>query len=322
MSRFYAGVLSLAIALVVGWLPAQARTAPRICVIVPHFKDEYWLSVGYGLEQAAQAEGAELMIHVSGGYHSLDRQIALLDACVAAGSDAILIGAVSADDPTLIAAVEATEARLPVLALVNELDAQGLAAWIGVDWHRMGASVGHYLADLAATDGPLGAVLITGPAESGWGPILDEGLAAGLAGSHVEIVATYRADTGLREQLREVERALVEHPGVDVIVGSAPAIEGAMALLRRQTGDGPKPRLVATYISHSVLRGLKNGQVAMVPFDDPIAQGRTGLRLAVRASAGSRFPGLSGPGIRAVIGGTDEVDAIRLSPSGYFPEIE
>jgi protein TorT len=75
--------------------------------------------------------------------------------------------------------------------------------------------------------------VVTGPNESGWGPILDAGLAEGLFGSDVEIVATYRADTGLREQLREVERALAEHPDIDVVVGSAPAIEGAMALLRR-----------------------------------------------------------------------------------------
>lgn len=314
--------MGLAIALLGGPVTGIAVADPLICVIVPHFKDEYWLSVGYGLEQAARAEGADLMIHESGGYHSLDRQVALLDACVEAGSDAILLGAVSADDPRLIAAVEEAGARVPVLALVNELAAPGLSAWIGVDWRGMGAAVGTYLADLAGTGGPLSAVVITGPGESGWGPILDQGLAAGLSGSAVDIVATYRADTGLREQLREVERALAEHPDIDIVVGSAPAVEGAMALLRRLPTDAPRPRLVATYISHSVLRGLRNGQVDMVPFDDPIAQGRTGLRLALRAAAGGRVPGLSGPGILAVVGGTDQVDSIQLSPSGYIPEIE
>lgn len=331
MAGAYARALALAIVLLAVPLAQAAMAAgaamaavagPLVCVIVPHFKDEYWLSVGFGLEQAAQAEGAALMIHESGGYNSIDRQVALLDACLAAGSDAILIGAVSADDPRLVAAVQAASARLPVLALVNELDAAGLAGWIGVDWRGMGRAVARHLTRRAETEGPQKVVVITGPGESGWGPILDQGLAEGLSGSAVEIVATYRADTGLREQLREVERALAAHPDIDVMVGSAPAIEGAMALLRRLPADAARPRLVATYISHSVLRGLRNGQVDMVPFDDPIAQGRLGVQLALEAIGGARFPGLSGPEILPVVRGTARVAQIRLSPSGYFPELQ
>lgn len=322
MAGAYARALALAIALLVAPLAQGAMAGPLVCVIVPHFKDEYWLSVGFGLEQAAQAEGAALMIHESGGYHSVARQVALLDACVEAGSDAILLGAVSADDPRLVAAVQAASARVPVLALVNELNAPGLAGWIGVDWRGMGRAVARHLVRRAEAEGPQTAVVITGPGESGWGPILDEGLAEGLSGSAVEIVATYRADTGLREQLREVEHALSAHPEVDVLVGSAPAIEGAMALLRRLPPDAAKPRLVATYISHSVLRGLRNGQVDMVPFDDPIAQGRLGVHLALEAIEGARFPGLSGPEILPVVSGTARIGEITLSPSGYFPELQ
>lgn len=326
MAPFYAGLAGLAglaILLLVAFAAPAATAAPRVCVIVPHFKDEYRLSVGFGLEEAARAAGAELMTFESGGYHSLDRQIELLSTCVRNGSDAILLGAVSADDPQLIDGVVGAEAQVPVLALVNELSAPGLAGWIGVDWRGMGAAVGRFLAARAPAGGPpLSAVLVTGPGESGWGPILDRGLAEGLAGSAVELVGTYRADTGLREQLREVERAFAEHPDADVLIGSAPAIEGAMALLRRLPEGAHRPMLVATYISHSVLRGLRGGQVVMVPFDDPIAQGRLGMLLALKAAKGERFPGLSGPTILPVEGGTPAVQRIRLSPSGFFPALQ
>lgn len=302
---------------------ALASDSQRLCVIVPHFKDEYWLSVGYGLEQAADAAAAELLTFESGGYHSIERQIELLDTCLAAGSDAILLGAVSANDPRLVDAVVAAEARVPVLALVNELAAPGLSGWIGVDWRAMGGAVGAFLSARAQGEGrPLKAVLVTGPTESGWAPILDEGLAESLARGPVEIVATYRADTGLREQLREVERALAEHRDADVLIGSAPAIEGAMALIRRLPEGAHRPILVATYISHSVLRGLRGGQVAMVPFDDPIAQGRAGVELALRAVEGETFPGLSGPAILSVQSGTPDVRRIELSPSGFFPALQ
>lgn len=323
MGLFYARLFGAAILLLAGVTGAVASDATRLCVIVPHFKDEYWLSVGYGLEQAADTAGAELLTFESGGYHSVERQIELLDTCLEAGSDAILLGAVSAHDARLVDAVLAAEDRVPVLALVNELTAPGLAGWIGVDWRAMGGAVGAFLATRAQAEGrSLTAVLVTGPTESGWAPILDEGLAEGLADSPVEIVATYRADTGLREQLREVERALAEHLDADVLIGSAPAIEGAMALIRRLPEGTHRPLLVATYISHSVLRGLRGGQVAMVPFDDPIAQGRVGVDLALRAISGETFPGLSGPVILSVKSTTPDVDRIELSPSGFFPALQ
>jgi len=79
---------------------------------------------------------------------------------------------------------------------------------------------------------------------------------------------------------------------------------------------------VATYISHSVLRGMKNGQVAMVAFDDPIAQGRLGLELALRAVGGAHAPGLSGPQILPVTAEAGNVGEIALSPAGFFPTLQ
>lgn len=40
---------------------AAAAEAGRICVLVPHFKDEYWLSVAYGIETRAAETG--LTVH-------------------------------------------------------------------------------------------------------------------------------------------------------------------------------------------------------------------------------------------------------------------
>ena len=73
---------------------ADDQLGHRICVVVPHFKDEYWLSVGYGLKQEALKTETELLVYESGGYHTLDRQIALLKGCANSKVDAILFGAV------------------------------------------------------------------------------------------------------------------------------------------------------------------------------------------------------------------------------------
>ncbi len=324
MGRAYALAVAAAIGL---YAPPDAveaegaQQAQPICIVVPHFKDEYWLSVGFGLREEARRTGAELLIHESGGYHALDRQVALLDTCRARGAGAVLLGAVSADDPSLLEAVARSAREMPVLALVNELRAPDLAGAIGVDWRDMGRAVGDFLATRHPSGtAPVTIGFVTGPEDSGWSPLLEGGLRAGLAGSAAEIVVTRHADSGLREQLREVEFVLRQAPGIDYLVGTAPAVEGAMGLAARSDGDFPQ--LIATYISHSVRRGLRNGQVVAVPFDDPVEQGRIGVRMALEAMAGQRSEGTRGPVIRLIDADAAKAGEITLSPADFKLPIE
>lgn len=296
--------------------PAKVTT---ICVVVPHFKDEYWLSVGFGLQEEAAATGVELLFYESGGYHALQRQASLLKTCVTNGSDAILLGAVSADAPDLLTAVEKTSASLPILALVNEFRSPHLAASIGVDWRDMGRVVGQFLAARHPAGSPTMRVgFVTGPEDSGWSPLLESGLREALSGSSVHITITRYADTGLREQLQEVEAILTTEPDLEYLIGSAPAIEGAMGLAARTNTDFPE--MIATYISHSVRRGLQSGKVIAVPFDDPVLQGRMGVRAALRSIRGERSAVMEGPPI--VLIDADHPDAIPLSPADLVLAIE
>lgn len=294
--------------------------AGRVCVVVPHFKDEYWLSVGFGLMEEARESGTEVLMFEAGGYHSLQRQIELLETCIARQADAILLGAVSADDPRLLLAVKRAARGIPVVALVNEFRSPDLSGAVGVDWREMGLVIGQYLSRrYPAGSPPVAAALVTGPARSGWSPLLESGLRAGLEGSAVDIRFTGRSDTGLREQLVQVEAALKDVEGLQILIGSAPAIEGAMGL--SASSGKPFPVLVSTYISHSVRRGIQSGAVAAVAFDDPVEQGRMGLRAALSAVEGIRKAGIFGPEIRLEAADTAE-QAIRLSPASLALQIE
>lgn len=303
-------------------MQAQAQDgAQTICVVVPHFKDEYWLSVGYGLQEEATEEGATLLFYESGGYHALQRQVSLMQTCLAKGADAILLGAVSADAPALLGAVEEASAEVPILALVNELHAPQLVASIGVDWREMGKAVGRFVAERHPEGTKTMRVgFVTGPEDSGWSPLLEGGLRVGLQGSSAKIVAVRRADTGLREQLREVEDLLTTQPDLDYLIGSAPAIEGAMGLAERL--GRPFPKMIATYISHSVRRGLQSGKVMAVPFDDPVAQGRLGIRAALAAMGSESIADMAGPSIVLMDTQHPDVAAIPLSPASLVLAIE
>ncbi len=293
----------------------------RLCVVVPHFKDEYWLSVGYGLIQEAKAKDAEVLMFESGGYHALERQIALLDVCVARDANAVLLGAVSADDSSLLAAVERIADNVPVIALVNELRSPHLSGVVGVDWRDMGQVIGAYLAVLYPSGGEaVSAALVTGPAVSGWSPLLETGLKAELQNSSVSIDFIGRSDTGLREQLTQVEAAMKSLPDLDIIIGSAPAIEGAMGLAANSKGKFPK--LVSTYISHSVRRGVRSGKVAAVAFDDPVEQGRLGVRVALSARQDTLSTLLVGPKIELIEAHGEREPEIELAPAAQALQIE
>ncbi len=68
MGVIYAALVWAAIVVVLGAAggasaqPVAPTKGKRVCVVVPHFKDEYWLSVGYGLIEEARLTGTELLI--------------------------------------------------------------------------------------------------------------------------------------------------------------------------------------------------------------------------------------------------------------------
>lgn len=300
---------------------ASAEERARFCVLVPHFKDEYWLSVGFGLEQEAARQNVDLLFFEAGGYRARTTQIEQLAACVAGDVDAILIGAVTSDHPDLTNAIAQTALDIPVFGLINALhDADALRGQIGVDWWEMGQVLGDYLSTLHPVgSAPKTAVFLTGPKEAGWTGPLEAGLRQGLSGSAIDILDVFRADTGLRQQLALAERAFEQHPSVDYMIGSAPAIEAAIGLLASRQDTDP-PKLLATYVSHTIKRGLMNGSVLAASYDDPMLQARMAIQQAVSTVSTSVPP--SGPEVTLLIRGNDNLNAIHTSPAEYFPSLQ
>ncbi len=290
-------------------------------MLVPHFKDEYWLSVGYGLEQEAAVQDVKLRFFEAGGYRARTEQISQLDACARDNVAAILIGAVTSDHPDLMRAIDRAARDIPVFGLVNELHAEALSGRTGVDWQDMGYAVGRHLASLhPAGTKPQSVVFISGPSAAGWTGPLEDGLLDGLQGSAVKVSEVFGSDTGLRQQLEQVEAALERYPDADYLIGSAPAVEAAMGLYASHP-DHPRPMLVSTYISHTIMRGLMNGTVLAASFDDPALQGIMAIRQAVSVEVPIDPETPIGPDIVLLTSADQGLGRVRLSPADYFPNI-
>ncbi len=297
----------------------SARRHWCLCAIVPHVKDEYWLSVGYGMVEEARRLGVALRISETGGYRSADQQAARIDGCRAEAADAIILGSVSYDAPQIAAAIDRAVPQTPVIAAINDVGFRNIAAKVGVSWRDMGLSIGAFLARRhPAGSGRVRAVVATGPKVAGWVGFLSSGLHEALARSDVEIVEESGADTDAREQLLLVEDLLARHPDVDYLIGSAPAIEAAIALERIRARRG-RPRLIASYYTQAIRRGLLRGRIEAAPFDDPRLQGRLAVEQAVRAIEGALERRQIGPRIH--LARPEALPALdALSPPQARPE--
>ena len=261
----------------------------RICVLIPHLKDAYWLAVNFAVLDEARRTGVSFATFSAGGYEHLDRQREQFDQCLAESPDGILLSAVSiAGLNDLVAA--AAERGVPVVDLINGVSAPEISARVGVDFWDMGAAVGRYLANLPLADNePARVAWLPGPAGAGWVEAADTGFRQAIGGHPIEIVEALNGDTGVAAQRTLVDKALDRHPGtVDYVLGTAVTAEAAVGALRNRNLDG-QLGLLAFYYSPGVHRAIKRGQVLAAPSDLPALQTRIALDTLVRIIEGETY---------------------------------
>lgn len=178
----------------------KAKRAWKLCALYPSLKDSYWLSLNYGMQEAARRYGVDLKVLEAGGYSQLATQQAQIDQCKQWGAEAILLGSSTTSFPDLQKQV----ANLPVIELVNAIDAPQVKSRVGVPWFQMGYQPGRYLVQWAHGK-PLNVLLMPGPDNAGGSKEMVEGFRAAIAGSPVRIV-----DIALGDNDIEIQRNLLQ----------------------------------------------------------------------------------------------------------------
>ncbi|WP_237465376.1 TMAO reductase system periplasmic protein TorT [Vibrio stylophorae] len=266
------------------WL-AHAKRPWKICALLPHLKDAYWISVNYGLVNQAKRLGVHLTIYDAGGYLALAEQKSQMQHCYLSGADAIILGSVS---PTGYAHdLDILTHQTPVFATVNALSQQtqqqnNLKGMVGVDWYQMGFQAGHYLAKKHPKGSGLTQIAwLPGPLQRGGTDPTTQGFLAAIADSDIQITQRLWADNGKEEQRDLVYRLLSQSPP-DYIVGGAVAIDVAINVLQQPRFKHLKIGLISTYFTHGIYRGLLRGRVLFSPTDQMVLQGRLSLDQTVR----------------------------------------
>ena len=125
------------------------------------------------------------------------------------------------------------------------------------------------------------------------------GFKQGLKDSAVEVVVTKWGDTGKEIQRTLVQEVLESHPQVDYIVGNALMAEAAISTLRNRNLEN-QIKVISTYFTPAVYRGIRRGRILAAPTDAPVMQGRISIDQAVRILEGREFIKHTGPQIQMI----------------------
>jgi protein TorT len=303
-------------------IPAKLATKPwHICAVLPHVKDPYWVAMDYGTVTEAKRLGVELNVYEAGGYTELAKQLNQIDDCVAAGAQAIIIGAISFDG--LDAKVdELRRQNIVVIDGLNGISNSSVDARAVLAWREMGAAVGDYLKETGST---AKIAWFPGPAGAGWAEDATAGIEGTLKGSGATIVAKKYGDTDKNVQLRLVEDTMQATKGVTVIAGTAVTAEAAAAA---NLGSGTT--ILADYLIPSTFDLVKSGKVTCAISDQPVIQARMAVDMAVRLLEGiplddglqRAFPApvrVCGPAAGKAANLADFLPETTFAPQGWSP---
>ena len=305
----------------VDYVPLDKAAQPwEICVSFPHMKDAYWLAVNYGVANEAERLGVKMQLVEAGGYTELNTQISQIEDCVAAGADAVVIGAISFEGLNNLVS-EVRGKGIPVIDVINGMSSPELSAKSLVSFGEMGAKAGAFVADKHPTGGDDVKVgWFPGPAGAGWVEAGNEGFLGAVANSAVDVVEVKYGDTGKEAQSKLVEDTLEAHPDLNYIIGTAVTAEAAIPILRAR-GLTDQVQVVSYYFTPGVYRGINRGQIMAAPTDSAVVQGRVAIDQAVRILEGQDFEKHAGPALYVIDSSNIESfdRSTSLAPDGFKP---
>jgi protein TorT len=265
------------------YVPLEHATEPwRICVSIPHLKDEYWTAVNFGLIDEARRLGVRMQLYEAGGYGNLETQRKQLSECMESEADGIILSAISAEGLNDLVA-ECRARGKPVIDLINGMTSPDLSARAAADYWDLGNRAALYLRTLHEdNDDDVRVAWFPGPEGAAWVAAGDNGFREGIAGSSISIVAAAKGDTGRAAQAALIEAALDAHTDLDYIVGTTVTAEAAVPVLRKR-GLTDRVKVISYYYSPGVHRGITRGQIVAAPSDSPVIQARIAVDQLVRA---------------------------------------
>jgi len=297
----------------------------RIGVSFPQLKDAYWLAVNYGIMDEAERVGASVHLVEAGGYTNLEVQQEQLRQLAESGVDGIILASISYSGNNDLVE-EIAEQGIPVVEVINDIEAGTIAAKAMVSFYDMGFYAGEFVTEQveAGEKEEISVLFLPGPQGSGWADETLEGFQAATEFTEpaIRIADVLWGDTVATTQTSLVQKGLADNPGLDFVVGNAVAADVAADLFSE---SGLQTQIVATYITPPVYDKIRAGRIAAAPSDMTVDQARIAVGMLVDIlngkQAGEDFPFRSGPLIPVIT--LKNIDQYsfehQFGPRGFTP---
>ena len=311
-------------------LPEPATQPWKIAVLFP-LMNAYWLINNYGVFLEADRLGVHTLLLSAGGYVNLEKQLAQTEDMVTLGVDIILLDPISYEGNNELTNW-AVEQGVPVICVVNDMNASGLLSRVEVSYWEMGYQCGMGLVQDMRDSGQKMATVasLPGPPGAGWSIAWEEGFITALdeymaerADVTIQHVVTRWGDNEKAAQLILVEDVLTTYGDqLHYLCGCAPAASAAVYTARAMGLEG-KVKVGSGFPDSLTIEHCRKGEIFVVPTDQAVDQQRIAMGLAVMYLEGriakEDIPLAIGPVVKrltpANIGGFDLGSS--LEPVGY-----
>ncbi|OED44347.1 TMAO reductase system periplasmic protein TorT [Endozoicomonas sp. (ex Bugula neritina AB1)] len=232
------------------------------------------------MSDQAKKLGVSLKVFAADGYETLQPQMQQINECMDWKADAILLGSVSYH--ALQLNIKNVSSHIPVFGLVNDISPEDITGKVGVDWYQMGLKAGQFLAKKHPKNSkPATLAWFSSPLSRGGSNPSERGLVDALKNSSITIVARRYGDNAKAVKRDMVQEVLDSYPDINYLVGGAVMAEVAISELRLRRQKN-QTKIISTYLSHGVYRGLLRNKIEMANSDQMVLQGRMSIDQAIR----------------------------------------
>lgn len=254
---------------------------------LPQFRDPFWVSVAYGIEDEAQKAGIKIVVsNEAGSYANLGEQLAQVDDMTQRGLDAILVAPV--DRVGIVPALDNAErAGIEVIGAGTLGSTAAMTAGVTFSHieagRRMAEAIGEHL------EGAGQVVMLNGPNGADWAILRDEGFKEELESSYpdIEIIEEAWVNPDRAAGQAMTEDWLQKH-GDDIdAVFSAVSLTAEGAVLALRNADRAGDVFVATSsLSNAARDMIAAGEIQFCYAEPGQLVGRLAVQYAIRAIEG------------------------------------
>ncbi len=264
---------------------AASAADKTIGFAMPDLASSFWLSVTYGVEEEAKADGVEVIKVNAGGDANASQQIAQIQDLIQKDVDAIIVGATNGD--AVKAVVEqAIAAGIPVVGVSSPPNSDKLAAVVSADHYDMGKLQAECLAEAMGNQGNV--AMMAGPSGQAWSDLRADGFRETLAevAPDIEIVAESRLADNRNAALTTAEDWIQRFPDLTGIYSATDDMAAGVITALKAADRLEAVKVSASNLSPTAQQLLESGDLACTSIQQIVAQGRAAVDQAVAAANG------------------------------------